>query len=198
MNNNTNNIIRKIELSKLLQLVNNIKTGIRDFYAAVQLNNPHNSDFTEFNRKINEINANVNLLKTLTFNIVSDNNGNNDNNIITKTNSRNTEGKEEKENNTEETEREVFDEKAEEEKIGEEDDISEYLLKDELKNSIYEVIKINDTLSNFLNKSINYNQQTISFIVNLFNKDYSCDYNKNASYNKNIKRSICLVKDIQV
>ena len=194
MNNNSTNIIRKIELSKLLQLVNNIKIGIRDFYASVQSSNPHKSDFTEFNRKISEINANVNLLKTITLNLDGNNGGNNDNNI----NEANSINAEETESKSGEMKAGGFDERAEEEKREEEDDISVYLLKDELKNSIYEVIKINDALSSFLNKSINYNQQTISFIVNLFNKDYSCDYNKNASYNKNIKRSVCLVKDIQV
>jgi hypothetical protein len=194
MDNNSNNIIKKIELSRLLQLVNNIKTDIGDFYAAVQSSNPHKSDFAEFNRKISEINANVNLLKTLTLNLGGNDGGNNDNNI----NEANSINAKENEGKSGKMKMEVFDEKAEEEKRGEEDDISAYLLKDELKNSIYEVIKINDALSSFLNKSINYNQQTISFIVNLFNKDYSCDYNKNASYNKNIKRSVCLVKDIQV
>ncbi len=192
MNNNSNNIIRKIELSKLLQLVNNIKTGIRDFYVSVQSSNPHKSDFTEFNRKISEINANVNILKTLTLNLNGNNGGNNDNNI----NEANIVNAEETKSESGEITIRTFDARAEEEK-GEEDALSEYLLKEELKNSIYEVIKINDALSNFLNKSINYNQQTISFIVNLFNKDYSCDYNKNASYNKNIKRAVCLVKDIQ-
>jgi hypothetical protein len=194
-----NNIIKKIELSKLLQLVNIIKKDIKDFYAFIQLNNPHKGDFTEFHRKLNEINANINLLKTQMVNL-SDNNSDNDNkdkNILNMDSAVQWDCEKNKAENIY-IDNGMKDECGDNNDDEEDEDMSTYVLKDELKNSVYEVIKINDALSNFVNKSMNYNQQTISFIVNLFNKDYSCDYNKNASYNKNLKRSVCLVKDIQI
>jgi hypothetical protein len=189
---NNNNEIQSNELSKLLQLVNIIKKALKDFYASVQLNNPHSGDFTEFNKKLSEITANINMLKMIMLNLNYNNNDvhNIDGMTQWSLEKSKAEGTVEEEERKEKNNENIGNDENDEESI------SSYILKDELKNSIYEVIKINDALSNFINKSINYNQQTISFIVNLFNKDYLCDYNKNASYNKSLKRSVCLVKDI--
>ncbi|MHB1680479.1 MAG: hypothetical protein ACYCTB_08255 [bacterium] len=181
------NIIKKIDLSNLLNLVNIIKKDIKELYRIVQSNVPHYDNLIEFNEKLSEINVNLNSLKTLMLNIDNNNpdikfsesmNGAIDGNNINI-------GEEYKSNADEENK---------------EEDLELNVIKNEFRNSIYEIINISSGLSNLVNKNMYYNQQTISFIINLFNKDYSCDYNKNASYNnnKNLKKSVCLVKDIKI
>ncbi|MCL5673536.1 MAG: hypothetical protein M1407_02825 [Deltaproteobacteria bacterium] len=186
------NIIKKIDLSNLLNLVNIIKKDIKEFYIIVQSSNvPHSDHLIEFNKKLNKINLNLNSLKILMLNNNNIDNNNseikysgimdgaiNDSNII-------------------------ISKKEDKIDADAENNDDEYLelngIKNELRNSIYEIINISSGLSDLVNKNMHYNQLTISFIINLFNKDYNCDYNKNASYNnKNLKKSVCLVKDIKI
>jgi hypothetical protein len=184
------NIIKKIDLINLLNLVNIIKKDIKELYIIVQSSNVTHSDrLIEFNKKLNEINLNLNGLKILMLNNIDNNNSEikysgiidgaiDDNNI-------------------------TISKKEDKIDADAENNDDEYLelneIKNELRNSIYEIINISSGLSNLVNKNIHYNQLTISFIINLFNKDYNCDYNKNASYNnKNLKKSVCLVKDIKI
>ena len=171
------NIIKKIDLINLLNLVNIIKKDIKELYRIVQSNVLHSDHLIEFNEKLSEINLNLNSLKTLMLNIDNNNSDIKFNNNINK--------KEDK-----------SDADAEN---NDDEDLELNEIKNEFRNSIYEIINISSGLSNFVNKRMHYNQLTISFIINLFNKDYNCDYNKNASYNnKNLKKSVCLVKDIKI
>jgi hypothetical protein len=184
------NIIKKIVLNNLLNLVNIIKKDIKELYIIVQSSNvPHSDHLIEFNKKLKEINLNLNSLKILMLNNIDNNNSeikysgimdgaiNYSNITVTK--------------------------KEDKRDADAENNDDEYLelneIKNELRNSIYEIINISGGLSDLVNKNMYYNQLTISFIINLFNKDYNCDYNKNASYNnKNLKKSVCLVKDIKI
>ncbi|MHB1664702.1 MAG: hypothetical protein ACYCT7_05510 [bacterium] len=183
------NIIKKIDLSNLLNLVNIIKKDIKELYRIVQSNVPHSNHLIEFNEKLSEININLNSLKILMLNNIDNNNSEikysgimngaiGDNNIAISKKEDNKDADAENNDN---------------------EDLELNEIKKEFRNSIYEIINISSELSNLVNKNMHYNQLTISFIINLFNKDYSCDYNKNASYNnKNLKKSVCLVKDIKI
>ncbi len=183
------NIIKKIDLSNLLNLVNIIKKDIKELYRIVKSSNvPHSDHLIEFNEKLSEININLNSLKTLMLNIDDNSSYIKFNGIID-----GAIGDDDITINSKEDKRDAYAENN--------DDVDLELneIKNEFRNSIYEIINISSELNNIVNKNMYYNQLTISFIINLFNKDYNCDYNKNASYNnKNLKKSVCLVKDIKI